>query len=55
MNAILKNPSKLLAQPIPNLWYIAFAKSGNAAPNELRIRSFPANTDAMYLGYASPR
>jgi len=55
MNAMLKKPSKLDAQSTPSLSYIAVANSGNPAPNELLKKSFPANTEAAYSGYASGR
>ncbi len=55
MNAIPRNPNKLLAHPIPNLWYIAVANNGKPAPKEDLIKSFPARTLATLSGYASLR
>lgn len=50
-----KNAKRELAQPTPNLVYIAVAKSGNPAPKDDRIKSLPASTLAAYFGYASGR
>lgn len=55
INATVKNPNRLLAHPTPRRAYMAFANSGNAAPNDDRTRSLPAYTEATYFGYASPR
>jgi hypothetical protein len=46
IKAIDKNPSRLLPQAIPRREYIAFAKSGNAAPKDDLTRSFDAKTSA---------
>jgi hypothetical protein len=55
MKAMDKNPNVELAHPTPRFLYIADAKSGNPAPKLDLIKSFPANTDAAYAGYATPR
>lgn len=52
MKAIPKNASVLEAQLTPRLLYIAEAKRGEPALKELRIKSSPANTLALYNGYA---
>lgn len=46
MKVIDRNASNELAHPTPSLLYIADANSGNPAPNDDRMKSFPANTDA---------
>ena len=55
MNATLSNANKVLAHPTPRFLYMAVAKSGNPAPNELRMKSLPASTLAARVGYASGR
>lgn len=50
MNTIDRNASVELAQLVPRFVYIAFANSGNPAPNAERNRSFPARTEAAYVG-----
>jgi hypothetical protein len=47
---MLKNPNSEDAHPTPNLWYMAVANSGKAAPKEERIKSLPARTEAAYFG-----
>lgn len=55
MNKIAKNPSKLLPQLMPNVLNIWVANSGKQAPKHDRMKSFPAEIDAKFVGYASPR
>jgi hypothetical protein len=53
--AMEMNPNVLDAQTIPRDCSIRGAAKGNAPPNELLKKVFPANTLATYLGYDSPR
>lgn len=55
IKTIDKNASVELAQLTPRLLYIALANKGNPAPKADRNRSFPAKTEAAYIGYASGR
>ena len=55
IKAIPRNANVLLAHPTPKLLYIALANRGKPAPKALLMRSLPANTLAVYSGYAPLR